>query len=75
MKIMYKCHCLPEEVEIDVPNRVQGCDVIDWMDTVTYCVSSDHRARNALCMTEKMEYVKIPLDNAAQGIGVPPTKQ
>ena len=75
MKIAYKCDCMKEEGEIDVPNRVAGGDIVTWMNLITMCIGYDHGARQPWCRAEKTHYVKIPIDDAANGIGVPATRQ
>lgn len=73
MKVIYKCKCMSAETEIDVPDRRPNSDIGDWMDMVIACITVDHRASNALCQSDKVEYAKIPVD--AAGVGVKPTMQ
>lgn len=73
MKIMYKCTCMPAEREIDVTERPPGSDLIMWVECVVGgTISLDHQARNPACRNNIMEYVKIPVDENAEGIGEKP---
>lgn len=74
MKIKYKCACMKQDRELDVPERVKGTDLMPWMDMVTHCVSYDHRARNAVCFRDKIEYLAIPHSEGEQEVGTVPTK-
>lgn len=75
MKVTYKCKCMAQETELDVPDRRQDAPIEGWMNCVLYCVSYDHAALNSGCTYEKLEYMMIPhLDDGGptRGIGVPP---
>lgn len=75
MKICYKCACMAAEAEIEVMGRPAGGDILDWMQGVVQpSISVDHRARSPHCRAAALEYAKIPLDEAAPGIGMVPVK-
>lgn len=70
MEIRYKCRCMAKEAAIEVNDRLEGQDVVDWMKgEVTVEVSLDHRTRSPLCHETKMEYVKLPYDSESGRIG------
>lgn len=76
MKILYKCACMPAEGEIEVPFRRDGEDIVDWMrGCVEPSIYLDHRKRSPLCCAPTMEYAKIPVSEAADGIGEKPKLQ
>lgn len=72
IRIIYKCRCTPKEVELDVPERPRGSDLMLWMTVVQAHIGMDHGVRSPHCMAEKMEYVKIPVDEHAEGVGEKP---
>ena len=62
MKLIYKCHCMARERQIDVTDRASGSEIAEWMDCIiTPAISYDHRNLNRLCRAASMEYVKIPM--------------
>jgi len=62
MIIKYKCYCMQDEVDLVVQDRRADQDIIEWMEeTVRPALTKDHQQRNAACMSQKMEYVKIPV--------------
>lgn len=70
MDVRYKCRCMANEVTIDVHDREEGEDVVDWMKgCVVVEVSLDHGNRSPLCQERKMEYVKLPYDSETGRIG------
>lgn len=71
MMIAYKCRCMKAEQELPVPDRRAGGDLNDWMHMITTCVSTDHRALSPLCQATAMEFVKVPTEEGAAGIGIP----
>lgn len=73
MKIMYKCRCLLLEREVEVPERPRDGDLIVWVQYVVGgCVLMDHSTVSPYCKQQEMEYVKIPVDENAEGIGQKP---
>lgn len=71
MKIIYKCTCMDAERQIEVMDRPEDGDLILWMNLVVGgSISCDHTARCPRCPSETMEYVKIPVDENADGIGM-----
>lgn len=76
MRVFYKCKCLGAEQAVDVPDRLPSFDVADWVGgIVAQCVAFDHSQRSPMCRRSAMQYVAIPMDNHAPGIGVPVTRQ
>lgn len=75
MDIIYKCACMPVEVTLSIMARPDGGDIVDWVENcLGASVAVDHRARSPRCRARAMEYVKIPVDDAAAGIGMLPRK-
>jgi hypothetical protein len=72
MDIRYKCKCMKDEATLNVPDRRQNADLGDWMNMLSVCISTDHRALSPLCMRTEMEYAKIPMPENAPGVGMPP---
>lgn len=67
--ISYKCSCMLAEVSIEVRNRREGEDVIDWMHDVQFAMTVDHIGRSPHCRAETVEYAKIPMPENAPHIG------
>lgn len=72
MNVLYKCGCFKVERTLCVPDRVPNSDLMAWMGLVQNCLAYDHGTRNPECMATKMEYLKIPVDKEAHGIGEAP---
>lgn len=71
MKIKYKCRCMDNEREIAVRSRQHDEDLLLWMGVVVQTtISGDHAVASPYCLCEKMQYVKIPTDENASGIGM-----
>ena len=64
----YKCKCMTEEVVVLVAERRRTEDVLSYMNYIQMALSVDHRFRSPLCMTDTIEYCKLPADNP-DGIG------
>lgn len=60
MIIKYKCKYMKAEIELTVPDRFPTGDLGEWLNGVQYLVGIDHRARSPLCVSGKMDYLKIP---------------
>jgi hypothetical protein len=64
IEIHYKCHCMPSEVSLLVRERTAEESVVEWMESVARpALGVDHATRSPLCMSSKMEYLKIPVDD------------
>lgn len=73
MIIMYKCHCMDAERQVQVTERPHNGDLILWMECVVAgTIRVHHHAENPRCTYDTMEYVKIPVDENAEGIGQKP---
>lgn len=71
MKIKYKCRCMVKEREIEVRPRRHDEHILLWMGlAVQTTIGGDHAVASPHCYREKMEYVKIPTDENANGIGM-----
>ena len=70
MKVIYKCSCMPEEVEILVTDRHPDGDILPWMHLVQVAIGTDHEARSPKCKAATMEYAKIPVEDKDLPIGV-----
>lgn len=62
MDVIYKCSCMNKETTINVPNRREGVDILEWMEIVQICMGFDHRSLSPHCRAGKVEYAKIPID-------------
>lgn len=72
MTILYKCHCMAAEAAVEVAERRDGEDILDWMQHVQMAIGVDHRKRSVLCMATALEYAKIPVPEGSPAIGVKP---
>jgi hypothetical protein len=70
LAILYKCKCMAAEASVEVPDRPAGGDLMLWMNVVQGTLGLDHSARSPRCLAAEMEYVKIPVDDGADGIGM-----
>lgn len=71
MNVRYKCECMLVEREIAVTPRVKGSDIADWFENVVQnAVSYDHRANHPKCRSKKTEFIKIPMSENTEEIGV-----
>lgn len=75
MWIFYKCKCLAQERFLEVPDRRDGQDVLQFMEAAQDALTIDHRKISPHCLEPAVEYAKIPYDNPVKGIGYPATKQ
>lgn len=70
LTIAYKCHCMKEEVMLQIPPRESTEDIIVWMNLVVQpAIYLDHRKRSPTCKRNEMEYAKIHLPENAEFIG------
>ncbi len=59
--ITWKCRCMPEEAVLQVRNRWNSEDFLDWMRNVVQCdLGAAHAKRSPWCRSAKVEYAKIP---------------
>ncbi|MES2034881.1 MAG: hypothetical protein V4466_11960 [Pseudomonadota bacterium] len=72
LTVRYKCHCMAKEAELEVPQRPEGADILAWMEVARACLGLDHAARSPTCPAAAVEYLKIPTDEDAPGIGMKP---
>lgn len=64
IELRYKCHCMPSEVDLMVRERTASEGVVEWMESVARpALTDDHQRRSPLCMSNAVEYLKIPFDN------------
>jgi len=73
--VRYKCVCMGEEVELQVPERKPVVDVVMWLeDVVTPRVAADHMARSPQCRSRVLEHIKLPVppDGIVGGTEPPP---
>ena len=75
MWIFYKCACFESERLVEIPDRVVGQDVLEFMEGAAVAIGADHRRKSPRCREQTMEYAKIPFDNPNAGVGFPATKQ
>lgn len=75
MQIIYKCRCMKNERTIVVTDRIKDTDIGDWMSSVVQpCLSYDHRNNSPLCVADKVDYLKIHVDQGQEQVGVPMVK-
>lgn len=63
LAVHYKCSCMKEEAIFDMPARHDDEDVVAFMQRVQKWCGEDHQLRSPFCMAEKMEYLKLPLQD------------
>lgn len=57
----YKCVCMDERVDLQVPSRAPAVDIIMWLDDIIMPrVIKDHKARSPLCREKTMEEILLP---------------
>lgn len=67
MNVVYKCRCMAAERTIACPDRVEGQDVVDWMEgSVTPAVAANHSRFSPRCFSRTMEYVKFEIDPSGE---------
>lgn len=59
--VKYKCACMQDEVEIQVPARTKRQNVVEFVQNTAALIHADHSLRNSLCTRNTMEYMKIPV--------------
>jgi hypothetical protein len=73
MKIIYKCRCMSRDAEVEVRDRRDDEDIIEWMETaVSPALGAYHIRNHPMCRATKSEYVKIPMPENAPFIGGKP---
>lgn len=73
IEVRYKCHCMAAEAVVKVPFRRDGETVTQWMQRcVETALYLDHRVRSPLCLSETMEYAKLPAPENAPFLGAKP---
>lgn len=76
IELRYKCRCMDAEASIQVPERQEAEDIIQWMNLVVQAaIYLDHRRRSPSCKTTEMEYAKLPMPENAPFIGGKPSVQ
>lgn len=71
--IRYKCACMAEEATVQVRERQEGTDIVDWVEGVMgLALAADHKRRSPDCRRPRTEYVKIPAPENAPFIGGSP---
>ena len=73
IRILYTCGaCGLEDVGLDIRERGENEDVIQWMnDVVKPALGEDHRRRSPYCLASTLDAVKIP-NTGTQRIGQSP---
>jgi hypothetical protein len=70
VNVSYKCSCMTEEAIVAVADRIEGQDIMDWMDgEVGPALGRDHTARSPLCRETKTQYLKIAIDPGGGQLG------
>jgi hypothetical protein len=74
--VHYKCACMKAEAEVLAPARAPDESVTFWVEqTVGWAVSTHHMRNSPHCPLRVMDYVKIPVPDAAPYVGAPPIVQ
>lgn len=68
--IGYKCACMKQEATFYVQTRGETEDIEVFMKRVQYGVTDAHQELSPLCISPRMEYVRIPVSET-QGVGRP----
>lgn len=72
IEVRYKCSCLQDERKVMVKERTSGQNVVEWVEEVALvAISCNHAELSPLCVSTRMEYIKIPADEQLP-IGVAP---
>ncbi len=59
--IKYKCRCMSERADLQVPERKLSVDVVLWLnDIVMPRVAADHRLRSPTCREKTLEECMLP---------------
>lgn len=73
MKIMYKCNCMKADRIVEVRDREPDEEIVHWVENaVATAIWKNHKDWSPHCRKTTTEYVKIPLDESADGIGMKP---
>jgi hypothetical protein len=65
IRVLYSCAgCGLKDVAMDVPVRVEGEEIVPWMQSTVMLLSADHRRRRPSCTAIAMQEVKIPITHA-----------
>lgn len=67
LDIIYKCRCMPKERTIQVRERLDDEDIIDFMHHVQNAIGVDHNNLSPRCNATSMEYAKVPVDGDKVG--------
>lgn len=65
--VHYKCACMQDEGSMTMRPRGDGEAIEDFMDRMGMNLAIDHRARNPICRSQVMEYVKLPVGEHGAG--------
>jgi hypothetical protein len=60
---------MPAEVEVYVRERGFREDIGEWLEAMQSVITLDHRNRSPLCLSNVMEYAKIPAPRDGERIG------
>jgi hypothetical protein len=67
--VLYRCSCLTEDAQVEVPERVPALGVGPWVEQVVAArIGQDHARRSPACRETTMSYVKIPIDGDRPGV-------
>ena len=73
IEVKYKCRCMKDEAGVFVVPRDPNRDVVQWIDgPVMAAITYDHTTRSPFCRAEKLDYLKLPLDEQGLAIGAKP---
>lgn len=74
IEIKYKCRCMKAEAAVFVVPRDPARNVVEWIEgPVMSAVGYDHTTRSPFCRAEKLDYLKLPVNEQSQAIGAKPT--
>lgn len=73
MKIIYKCRCMATEAHVEVRDRREDEDILEWMESaVQPTLGAYHIRTSPWCRSTVSEYVKIPMPENSPFIGGKP---
>ena len=68
--VVYKCGvCTQDERTVSVRERGADEPLGNWVEVMRDALNEHHKANSPKCTSHKMEYVKIPFSEAAEGVG------
>lgn len=67
IEIHFKCACMPAESVIQMRERGEIEDIIEFILRATEAICAEHTRLSPLCVRDTMEYAKIPVTDDKLG--------